>query len=118
MAPSSTPEQMVAGGPSNYRRWWNLSWHAVEEGGQTKAGDWTPEDEARLKAIVDYGHSLGVFVRFYCLNGHPADDPHGWSPGYNFGSIEAVQQRWRAAIKAGVDWLATDQYEQLAEELQ
>ena len=111
------PAEMIAGGPTNYRRWWNLSWHAVEAGGQTKAGDWTPEDAARLKAIVGHGHDLGLFVRFYCLNGHPADDPHGWSRSYNFGSLEAVQQRWRAAKAAGVDWLATDQYEQLAAEL-
>jgi hypothetical protein len=117
MTPASSPAEMIAGGPSNYRRWWNLSWHAVETGGQTKAGDWTPEDEARLEAIVDHGHSLGVFVRFYCLNGHPADDPNGWSPGYNFGSLDAVQLRWRAAKAAGVDWLASDQYEQLAAEL-
>lgn len=117
MTPDSTPAEMLAGRPGNYRRWWNLSWHAVEAGGQTKAGEWTSEDQTRLEAIVDHGHDLGVFVRFYCLNGHPEDDPHGWSPGYNFGSLEAVQQRWRAAIAAGVDWLATDQYEELAAEL-
>ena len=117
MAPASTPAAMIAAGPSNYRRWWNLSWHAVEAGGQTKAGDWTPQDKARLDAIVSHGRELGVFVRFYCLNGHPADDPHGWSRGYNFGSLEAVKLRWRAAQAAGVDWLATDQYEELAKEL-
>ena len=117
MTPVSAPADMIAAGPSNYRRWWNLSWHAVEAGGQTKAGDWTPEDESRLKGLVDHGRSLGVFVRFYCLNGHPADDPNGWSAGYNFGSLQAAQERWRAAKAAGVDWLATDQYEQLAVEL-
>jgi hypothetical protein len=117
MTPASTPEAMIAAGSSNYRRWWNLSWHAVEDGGQPKAGDWTAEEDARLRALVNHGHELGVFVRFYCLNGHPADDPNGWSPGYNVGSLEAVQQRWRAAKAAGVDWLATDQYEQLAQEL-
>ncbi|MCB1021739.1 MAG: hypothetical protein KDC27_17535 [Acidobacteria bacterium] len=117
MTTEPAPQAMVSAGANNYRRWWNLSWHAVEEGGQTTAGDWTPEDDARLRALVDYGHSQGVFVRFYCLNGHPADDPHGWSPGYNFGSLEAVQQRWRAAKAAGVDWLATDQYEELAKQL-
>ena len=114
---SPAPGDMIAGGATNYRRWWNLSWHAVEEGGQPNAGDWTPEDDARLRALVDYGHSLGIFVRFYCLNGHPADDPNGWSKGYNVGSFDAVQQRWRAAKAAGVDWLATDQYEELAAEL-
>lgn len=117
MTTAPAPAAMLAGAPSNYRRWWNLSWHAVEAGGQTKAGDWTPADEARLTALVEHGHSLGVFVRFYCLNGHPAGDPHGWSPGYNFGSLEAARLRWRAAKAARVDWLASDQYEELAAEL-
>jgi hypothetical protein len=35
----------------------------------------------------------------------------GWSPGYNFRSLDAVRIRWRAAIAAGVDFIATDQYE-------
>ncbi len=111
------PEAMIAGGPTNYRRWWNLPWSAVEAGGQREAGEWTTEDQARLRAIVDYGHELGIFVRFYCLNGHPADDPNDWGRRYNFGSLEAARTRWRAAKAAGVDWLATDQYEELAAEL-
>jgi hypothetical protein len=38
----------------------------------------------------------------------------GWDPAYNFGSREAVAIRWRAAIDAGVDFIATDQYEAFA----
>ena len=40
---------------------------------------------------------------------------HGWFRSYNFGSLESVTARWRAAYHAGVDYIATDQYEQLAE---
>jgi hypothetical protein len=47
------------------------------------------------------------------LNGHSTTDGRrlGLSPGYNFGSLDAVRIRWRAAIDAGVDFIATDQYE-------
>jgi hypothetical protein len=33
---------------------------------------------------------------------------------YNFGSREAVVERWKAAIAAGVNFIATNQYEVLA----
>ena len=39
----------------------------------------------------------------------------GWSPGYNFTSLDAARVRWRAAIAAGVDFVATDQYEEFAQ---
>lgn len=113
---STPPEKMIDGGKTNYRRWWNLSWHAIESGGAPGAGEWTPEDSARLDSIVDYGHSIGIWVRIYCLNGHdPEDKSNGWGRGYNFGSPEAVRLRWHAARDARVDFLATDQFEELAE---
>ncbi|MBV8845991.1 MAG: hypothetical protein JO307_24545 [Bryobacterales bacterium] len=99
---------------SNYRRWWNNSWHQVEEGGQTKAGEWNPQKMERLRALVNRAHELGYWIRFYTLDGFSADANRGWSEGYNFGSMEAVRVRWEAAIEAGVDMIATDQYEDLA----
>jgi len=33
--------------------------------------------------------------------------------GYNFGSREKVEARWKAALDAGVNLIATDQYEDL-----
>src|SRR5262249_22950538 len=54
----------------------------------------------------------GLWIRFYTLNGHdPRDASGGWSEGYNFGSEDAARERWRAAIRAGVDFVAVDQYE-------
>ncbi|HLG98339.1 MAG TPA: hypothetical protein VKX49_18630 [Bryobacteraceae bacterium] len=111
------PEKLLIDRPTNYRRWWNNSWYEVEEGGQTRAGDWTPADAERLRALVDRAHRLGYWIRFYTLDGFPQGDDHGWSEDYNFGSLEAARIRWRAAIAAGVDFIATDQYEDLGRQI-
>jgi len=101
---------------SNFRRWLNYSWHDVEPEGQPKAGDWTPEESAKLKALVDDAHNHGYWIRFYTLDGFPSDSKanQGWGPGYNFGSLDAVKVRWKAARDAGVDFIASDQYEELS----
>ncbi|HYZ86682.1 MAG TPA: hypothetical protein VE621_19865 [Bryobacteraceae bacterium] len=108
------PGQLLSEKPTNYRRWWNNPWAVVEEGGQGRAGDWTAADDERLRALVTHSHKLGFWIRFYTLNGHSPAEDQGWSTGYNFGSRDAVLARWRAAYKAGVDFIATDQYEDLA----
>jgi hypothetical protein len=109
------PEKLLTERPTNYRRWWNNSWFVVEEGGQHAAGDWTPEDARRLRALVDHAHGLGYWIRFYTLDGFDREhDPAGWGDSYNFGSRAAVELRWKAALDAGVDLVATDQYEDLA----
>jgi len=113
-AATTAPEALLTEKPTNYRRWWNNSWAEVEEGGQTKAGDWTPADNARLHALVDHAHKQGFWIRFYTLDGFTPDKGLGWDKGYNFGSPEAARLRWRAAIDAGVNLIATDQYEDLA----
>lgn len=103
---------------TNYRRWWNLPWKAVEPEGQPAAGEWTHDDDSRLRAIVKRAHERNLWIRFYTLNGHDrADESGGWSPGYNFGSIDASRLRWDAAIRARVDFIATDQYEEFAQRL-
>ncbi|NLN92163.1 MAG: hypothetical protein GX130_02495 [Candidatus Hydrogenedens sp.] len=96
---------------TNFRRWINYSWSAVEPEGQNLAGAWTEADAARLQALVGKAHAQGYWIRFYALNGHHpvATARNGWSPFYNFGSLEAVRQRWTAARDAGVDFMATDQ---------
>jgi hypothetical protein len=109
-----TPEELLKEAPTNYRRWWNSSWYTVEEGGEPRAGDWTPADNQRLHALVDHAHAMGYWVRFYALDGFAPTEDKGWGSGYNFGSIEAVTLRWKAAIAAGVNFIATNQYESLA----
>jgi len=108
------PEKLLSTAPTNYRRWWNNSWAIVEEGGQRQAGDWTPAAEKRLRALVGHAHQLGYWIRFYTLDGFVPGEGRGWEEGYNFGSREAVMVRWKAAIAAGVNLIATDQYEDLA----
>jgi hypothetical protein len=108
------PGQLLAEPPTNYRRWWNSSWFTVEEGGQHKAGDWTPADDQRLRALVDHAHKLGYWIRFYTIDGFREGEDKGWGNGYNFGSHEAAMLRWKAAIAAGVNLIASDQYEELA----
>ena len=111
---AATPRELVPTMATNYRRWVNFSWGAVEEGGPSRAGEWTGEDQARLDSIVSYAHQQGLFVRFYTLNGHTAAMNRGWTASYNFGDLEAARHRWQAAIRSGVDLIATDQYEELS----
>jgi hypothetical protein len=107
------PEVLLAEAPTTYRRWWNNSWHEVEEGGQRKAGEWTAADDRRLRALVDHAHKLGFWIRFYTLDGFGEPENKGWDENYNFGTREAAQTRWKAAMDAGVNLIATDQYEAL-----
>jgi glycerophosphoryl diester phosphodiesterase len=86
----------------------------VEKGAQRKAKDWTKEDMQRLRSLVDHAHALGLWIRFYTLNGYETAESQGWDEDYNFGSKERVSLRWRAALEAGVDFVATDQYEAFA----
>ncbi len=108
------PSSLIPSPATNYQRWSNHAWAVIEEGGQRQAGVWTADDDRRLRAIVGRAHQQGLWIRFYTLNGHALSDSKGWSAGYNFGSTTAVESRWRAAIAAGVDFVATDQYEAFA----
>ncbi len=111
----SLPPALLAPEPAtNYRRWLNFSWYPVEEGGQTKAGEWTAASGDRLRALVNHAHSRGLWIRFYTLDGLPDPGVGGWDAQYNFGSLDRVRVRWQAASGAGVDFVATDQYEALA----
>jgi hypothetical protein len=110
---NASPQQLVSAKPTNYRRWWNNSWYIVERGGAPGAAEWTPQTEARLQSLVQYAHGLGYWIRFYTLDGFPADQDKGWGQGYNFGSLERARQRWEAALRDGVDMIASDQYEEL-----
>lgn len=118
LAATLSPEQLLPDPATTYRRWWNNSWYEVEEGGQPKARehDWTPAGMARLRALVDHAHHLGYWIRFYTLDGFTPEQgrENGWFEGYNFGSLQAVTARWQAALDAGVNFIATDQYQTLA----
>jgi hypothetical protein len=108
------PHQLIPSAATSYRRWVNFPWMVIEAGGPTAARDWSSADEQRLLAVVNYAHSQGLLIRFYTLNGHTRKENRGWTDSYNFGGLDAVRVRWRAAIRAHVDLIATDQYEELA----
>jgi hypothetical protein len=112
--PMSPAAQLEPEPANDYRRWWNNPWDVVEAGGQNKAGAWTPQDDQRLRSLVARAHEQGLWIRFYTLDGAPENEfsANGWFQGYDFGSLAAARLRWRAAIVDGVDYLATDQYEQ------
>ena len=117
---NAAPEIIDSEKATNYRRWWNNPWKVVEPGGQQRAGDWTPEKMRRLRALVERAHANGLWIRFYTLDGATDDELscHGWFRSYNFGSLSATRIRWQAAIAAGVDYIASDQYELLGKEVQ
>jgi hypothetical protein len=98
---------------TNYRRWWNNPWSVIEAAGQPKTGLWNEAANERLKQFVAVAHRHGLWIRFYTLDGAtPAEQAqNGWSPNYNFPSAAAARIRWQAAIQAGVDYLASDEYE-------
>ncbi len=108
------PEQLVPHKADNYHRWYGTNWAFVEKGGETGAVEWTKASDERLKKFVDYGHRLGYFVGFYCLDGYTAAENQGWDKDYNFGSKEKVLPRWRAAVRAHADFISTDQMEEVA----
>jgi hypothetical protein len=114
--PSAPPEALLPEGGDNYHRWWNNPWRVVETAGQANAGEWTAEKESRLKGLVRYAHQKGLWIRFYTLDGVSTADEscRGIFHVYNFGSRVAVEKRWLAAAQAGADYIATDQYEDLA----
>ncbi len=117
--PKAAPEVIDSEKATDYRRWWNNPWHVVESAGQAHAGEWTPEKAERLKALVDRAHTNGLWIRFYTLDGATTEELscHGWFRGYNFGTLAAARRRWQAAIAAGVDYIASDQYELLGQEI-
>ncbi|MDQ6612473.1 MAG: hypothetical protein M3Y64_08565, partial [Gemmatimonadota bacterium] len=101
---------------TNYERWVNFPWGAVEEGGQTRAGDFTSDDSVRLSSLVYRAHDIGLWIRFYTLDGFVPSEDMGFTASYNFGSRAAVVERWRAVTRARVDFVATDQYAEFAEQ--
>ena len=117
MMASRDPEQLVSKKADNYRRWFGANWAFVEKSGQADAGEWNKATEARLKKFVDYGHRLGYFVGFYCLDGFSGAENQGWDAEYNFGSKDTARVRWEAAAHAHLDFVSTDQVEDVAKVL-
>ena len=106
-----TAAQHIVARADNYARWVNFPWSVVEEGGQQNAGRWTDTDSTRLVSLVQHAHAHNLWIRFYTLDGFTNTQDRGFTASYNFGSVDVARVRWRAAMLAGVDFVATDQYE-------
>jgi hypothetical protein len=111
---TAAPNELLPSGATNYRRWANFSWSVIERGGPARAGTWDAADAARLAAMTSRAHDLGLWIRFYTLDGFAPEESRGWLDDYNFGSAAGVRARWAAARDARVDLIATDQYEAMA----
>lgn len=118
-AVTAPPEVVMSENSTAYRRWWNNPWKVIEGVQQPHAGDWTPAEMARLRAFSKLAHEKGLWLRFYTLDGaDPATmKTNGWFDNYNFGSLAAAQQRWKACLEAGVDYVASDEMEELSKTL-
>ncbi len=106
--------QHLAQPADNFARWVNFPWRVVEQGGQHNARDWTATDSVRLASLVQRAHDQHLWIRFYTLDGFAPAQDRGFSADYNFGTGAAVRARWQAAIAVGVDFVATDQYEEFS----
>ncbi len=94
-----------------FYRVFNFQWKHIERDPNFKAGAFTAAERSRLDALVKLAHQKGYWLRTWTLN---ATDPF-WGTDENFGSREAVLERWRAALEAGVENVATDEYEMAGE---
>jgi hypothetical protein len=108
------PDRLLMKRADNWRRWFGTDWNFIELCGPDHGKDWSASAAARVKQFVDYGHSLGYLVSFYHINGFSAAENQGWTDEYNFGSKEAATLRWKAALDSHADFIATDQYEDVA----
>ncbi len=106
-----SPAQLIGPAKSNDARWVNFPWLVVEAGGPMRAAEWTAADAARLQSLVSRAHAQGLWIRFYTLDGWSTGGGEGLTKSYNFGSERAARTRWQAAMKQGVDFIATDHYE-------
>ncbi len=88
-------------------------WSAVEKGGPAVARRLERGRRRAAHRGSSASPTQGFRTRFYCLNGHTGT----LLSGYQFPSDEAARIRWRAAVVAGVDWVATDEYPAIAEVL-
>lgn len=95
-----------------FYRVFNFEWKHIERDRNSEAGAFTVAERTRLDALVKTAHAKGYWVRTWTLNATSL----AWGSNQNFGSRQALLERWRAALESGVDMIATDEYE-LAGEL-
>lgn len=103
-------EEILAFGAANrcgeateYRRWCNYAFRSL-----LKLPEWREQ--------VKQAHAKGMWVRVYTINGAGEEESqkNGWGRGYMAGSREEAERLWGEFAGAGVDFIATDEYELFA----
>ncbi|MDX2270248.1 MAG: hypothetical protein NW208_19255 [Bryobacter sp.] len=104
-------EDILAFGAANqcaaateYRRWCNFAFRSL-----LKVPEW--------QGFVKQAHAKGLWVRVYTINGAGEEESaqNGWGRGYMAGGREAAEKLWEEFTAAGVDYIATDEYERFAQ---
>lgn len=90
-----------------FYRVFNFQWIHIEREPNSKAGAFTAAEESRLRSLVETARQEGYWLRAWNLNA----TSRAWSEEHNFGGPAALLERWRAALEAGVDMVATDEYD-------
>jgi hypothetical protein len=103
----------IPGKSTAYLRFLAFHWGTIERGGPASAGDWTPAEMDRLRAMIALAHRRGFRVRLYSLNGHSG----ALGGSYRFADDATAKVRWLAAADAGVDWIAGDEYKEMVDAL-
>ena len=93
------------------------SWGVVERAVSSMPGSGLPRMRERLAAAGEACSCSRVLdpVLHARWRDGKEESCNGWFRSYNFGSLGAAEERWRAAQRAGVDYIASDQYELLGE---
>jgi len=88
---------------TEYRRWCNFAFRSL-----LKMPEW--------QGFVKQAHGKGLWVRVYTINGAGEEESakNGWGRGYMAGGREAAEKLWEEFRAAGVDFIATDEYERFA----
>jgi glycerophosphoryl diester phosphodiesterase len=83
-----------------FYRVFNFEWAHIEpDRAARRTGPLTPAARDRLRALAETARRQGYWLRTWTLNAS------------TFGGQEALLERWRAAREAGVEMIATDEYE-------
>jgi hypothetical protein len=83
-----------------FYRVFNFEWVHLEPDREARRSGPMPEAaRARLRALAELAHQKGYWLRTWTLNES------------TFGGRQGLLERWRAAREAGVEMIATDEYE-------
>lgn len=94
-----------------FHRFLSLYWGQVERGGPGYAANWTEAKAERLRVIIDSAHAADYRIRLYTLNANEG------SILEKFPTPAAARARWISAARAGADWIATDDYQDIFDAL-